>query len=103
MSWIVRDYKCSSCGNVAEQMVRRAEPELVEPCACGGIVLPVLSAVRGKVKICSFNRGKSDKPPPGAMDTRALADGQPLDEWRAERRKVHQAARRKQIREMFRG
>lgn len=93
---ILRDYRCRACAATTEHLLRR--DEAAPPCACGGELEVVISAVFGRTpRVTAVSRGRSDQPPPGAMDTRPLAEGQPYHEWRAERRKIHAQRRRDQV------
>lgn len=61
------------------------------------------SAITCRVKLAEVTRGKVEKPPtPHALDTRDLAEGMPINEWRAKRDKLRKERRRKQVREMMR-
>lgn len=83
---ILLDYQCSTCGATHESLERRPPPAS-RPCDCGGVASRVISPVAiGTVYGTAVSRGASDEPPPGAIDTRPLADGMSYAEWRAKRR-----------------
>lgn len=100
MSYLMLEYVCPS-GHRTERLVKRSRPPRSVPCeSCGGKAKRCISAVRHKtVWGSAANRGKSDPPPcPTAMDTRSIAEGQSVDEWRAGRQKVWQEHDRKKRR-----
>jgi hypothetical protein len=90
------DYQCPR-GHRFESLEKRgAEPETIECPATidlagfhGGCYLPAtvtLSApMVGTNWAGDVSRGKSDPRPPGVLDTRALAEGMPLKEWKQKR------------------
>lgn len=83
---ILLDYRCESCGTVREHLQPRPAPDVVD-CACGGAAerqmpTPLIGMAR-----VSATRGESQEPPPGALDTRPIAEGKmSADEWRRNRR-----------------
>lgn len=98
---MLRDYRCHACGETVEHLLGRDEP--APPCACGGELEPVISGGHVRVPlVTAVSMGRSDKPPPGAMDTRPLAEGQPYAEWRADRKKVHDQRRRDRVHQVMR-
>ena len=89
MAWRFYDYRCQKCSTTFESFEDRTAPPEVLPCQshCDGEAVRIFSAPSiGTNWLGSVNRGKSDERPPGVMDTRALADGKPLSEWKAERK-----------------
>jgi hypothetical protein len=59
------------------------------------------SSIATKVAIAGFSRGKSEAPPTKhALTTRDLAEGMPMNEWRAKRRALEVERRRKRNKEM---
>lgn len=48
----------------------------------------------------AVNRGRSDERPPGMLDTRPLAEGMSMTEWRAKQDKISDELRRKKIKAM---
>ena len=79
--FVIHDFQCPDHG-IFEDMVPRSY--VVSPCpVCGVDCDWVLSAVRVSVKISEpVSRGKSDPHGPNMLDTRPLADGMPVAEWR---------------------
>lgn len=98
MSWIMLEYQCS-CGDRVESLERRSDPSSSIDHGCGEMAVRCLSAVRGSVKLGEVTRGRSEPPPPEVLDTRPLADGMPLAEFRARRRKYHADRRYSQIKQ----
>ena len=92
---ILVDYHCSTCGSF-ESMVESPAPDVVA-CTCGLMASWVPVPISGRVKAGEAVRGKVEEYRPGQLDTRALGEGQPLNEWRAERRKKQRAEHREQI------
>ena len=74
------DYQCS-CGRRVESL-EDVPVSRSRPCPCGRIADLALSAPHVRMPFVTVTRGKSDAPPPGALDTRALGDGMPMAEWR---------------------
>jgi hypothetical protein len=73
-----------------------------DPEECGFESEWVISAPIGRVKRGEASQGKYEPPPhAGYMDTRALGEGQSLDEWRADRAKVRQEQRIREIAEVM--
>ncbi len=59
------------------------------------------SSIATKISIIGFSRGKADAPPtPHALTTRDLAEGMPMNEWRAKRAKLREERRRKRVKEV---
>lgn len=80
------DYACPS-GHRFESLERRADAPDSKPCPCGDTATRAISAVVGRVKLGEATQGKNPaKYPDFVMDTRPLADGMPLKEWKRERR-----------------
>lgn len=99
---ILRDYECTPCGRRFELLEERDAVLTEHFCsACGGAAFYVISPPHVKIPCFSgATTGKSDPPPPGAFDTRPIAEGQSIREWRADRRKFHEGHRRNKIRSM---
>ncbi len=88
------EYLCKA-GHRLESLEDRREPSLSVQCtACKLRAERCVSAPRVKVPSFSVSTGRSEPPPPGAMSTRSIGDGQPINEWRAERKKLSNAARK---------
>jgi hypothetical protein len=87
------DYECPTCG-CFEASPRRDEagdPPATERCpSCGAVSVWRPSAALGRVKLGEVMQGKVMDYPPGAvcMDTRPLADGMPVHEWRAKQEAI---------------
>ena len=95
MSWMLSDYHCPGCGTF-ESLERRPAPETLQ-CECGEQAERTISAVRCRTVYGSVTRGVSETPPPGAMRTEALADGQPYSEWKKERHRGDRDAARRAV------
>ena len=80
---ILSDYRCPTCGPF-EALVVSPSPDHIT-CACGSISPWMPAPIAGRVKAGEVTRGKVEKAPPGALDTRELGDGMPLSEWRKKR------------------
>lgn len=99
---ILADFRCPEHG-VFEATVPRNESDAA-PCptrvsipadgfypsggerACGISSPWTPSPVHGRLKLGDVEKGSFEPPPsPGALDTRALADGMPLHEWKKKR------------------
>ena len=85
MSWILIDYCCAEHGRY-ELLEARPAPAATTCPECGADSPRAPSAVSGRVKMGEVTRGESQAPPPGAIDTRPLADGMGRGEWRRRRR-----------------
>ena len=86
----VREYGCPEHGpfDLTVDLSTSSQPR---PCpTCGSLSERTLNAnIHTRIDHLSFVRGKSaEKPTPLAMDTRPLAEGMPLKEWKARRRKL---------------
>lgn len=95
------EYACDRCGARTESLELRSSPAATKPCPkCKrGRAGRAVSAPLVKIPIVSVSRGKSDPPPgPLTMDTRPLADGMPLKEWRKKRSAIRRDRRRAQNR-----
>lgn len=98
---ILLDFECSEHGRF-ESLEPRPGPDEVPCPGCGAASPWRVSAVAGRVREGEVTRGKSDEVPPGAMSTRALADGMPLHEFKAQRRKERLSAMHDKVRyELF--
>lgn len=93
MSYRFYDYCCPDCGDTTEHFEDREAPPETQPCQstdCMGEASRIFSAPKiGTSWAGSVSTGKSDeRPHSGIMDTRALADGMPVKEWKAKRSKM---------------
>lgn len=84
-----REYVCPEHGPF-EMVVALATSSTPQPCpVCSMPSERGLDAnIVARSSLVSFARGKGDEPPPYATTTAALADGMPLSEWKANRRKL---------------
>lgn len=98
MSLIMLEYLCEICDERFESLESRSAmpPFLLHP-RCGALAERVISAVKFKTKFSEVTRGKSDPPPPGTVDTRALAEGMSTNEWRKRRSKERRNKRYAEI------
>lgn len=95
--YTVREYECPDCGQFAET-VETPHPDS-RPCPLCGLPSPlVVSAVAGRVKLGEVTRGKVAEGPEHYLDTRPLAEGMPLKEFKERRKKVWRERRRKEWR-----
>lgn len=87
MSWVMLEFRCGVCGQVFEELVARKAGEYTAP-HCDAEAPSVLSAPRVATSYkVSVERGSTAPPPPNVVDTRPLAEGQSLREWKANRAK----------------
>jgi DNA-directed RNA polymerase subunit RPC12/RpoP len=96
MSFICVEYLCERCGERFESLEDRAaiSPSLPH---CGSKATRVISAAHTKTfLVTAVNRGYSP-PPPRALSTRSLAEGERYSEWRKARSEARKRARREQI------
>lgn len=92
---ILLDFACDLCGHTFESLEARPAPETTVCPRCLQDARRVLSAVAiGTVYATAVSRGKSDEVPPGAIDTRPLAEGMSRAEWK----KLRRAGRRDEVR-----
>lgn len=92
---ILADYHCASCETVREYAVDSPSPDGV-PCSCGTRATWVPTPIIGTIAT-SVARGKVARPDsPMFCDTRNLGEGQPLHEWKEERRKMYQERRHRE-------
>lgn len=96
---IVREYLCPDHGRfeIIESRNTATDPGRACP-DCGAIAEWVISAPKTKTTWASVERGGvADAPVPWALDTRPLAEGMPLGEFRAKRAKEHNDRRHAEI------
>jgi hypothetical protein len=99
---ILCDYTCETCGTF-EEVVESPAPDEVLCTNCDGRATWTPTAVLGKVKRVEVQRGKWQKPERKTFyDTRNLGEGQDPAEWRAERRKIRDEQRQREIKEQLR-
>jgi len=95
---ILSEFLCAQHGRFDALVSREAESS---PCpACNAASPWTPSAPLSRVRIAEVTRGKFEKPEhPGHLDTRALADGMPLNEWKAKRDAIRKERLRKHVKE----
>ncbi len=77
------------------------EAEDVGSASCSEVCPWSPSPVHGRVRLAEVERGGVDKPDsPMYLDTRKLGEGQPYEEFRAERDKLYEERRHKEGREL---
>lgn len=91
MSWRFYDYRCTDCSHINESFEDRSAPPETIPCpnpTCQGEAERIFSCAKlGTNWGGDVSMGKSDeRPHDGILDTRAIADGMPLKEWKAKRK-----------------
>jgi hypothetical protein len=96
MGYVLLEFRCRHCGARIESLEDRAQPaQTIAHAGCGGLADRTISAVRSLTVWGSVSRGAREEPPsPGCLDTRPLADGMPLREWRAKQRAYRRDQRR---------
>lgn len=88
------DYFCEHCDSDQEHAVPSPLPDFIECEFCGEQARWSPSPVMGRVRKSEVARGKWQKPEhPGWVDTRELGEGQPIEEYRAKRRKIREELR----------
>lgn len=86
---ILVDYRCDACSTDQEHMVESPAPDFVGCEFCDEQARWSPSPVMGRVRLIEVTRGKWEKPERKTyLDTRKLGEGQDLEEFQAERRKV---------------
>lgn len=87
MSYILLDYKCTACGVLTESLESRTAPApVITHTPCGADAVRIISPVTGRVKRGEVTTGKNGPPPAHALDTRPLAEGMSLTEFRTRNR-----------------
>lgn len=95
---ILADFRCEEHGVFEAIADSGADATSCPECGASSPWSP--SPVRGRVKLGEVSQGKFEPPPsPGALDTRALADGMPYTEWKAKREKQHKERYRRSVKE----
>lgn len=92
--YILLDYQCPGCLQTEEHLEKRGQETPTYDCPCGGQSQRCLSPVRGKTVWGYVSQGSSQERPPWALDTRALAEGQTVGQWR----RTRDSARRDDVR-----
>lgn len=97
------EYLCPACGRFERDVPRESVPDVVLCEDCGAVSPWSPSVVTCRVRMVEATRGKSEaKPTATTLDTRALAEGMPMQEWRAKRAAMREEKRRKRVREFLR-
>lgn len=97
---ILADYSCPNC-DLFELAVPSPAPDSIACPTCGSESSWSPSPIFGKVNPVSVSRGGWQKPEhPGWLDTRELGEGQPIEEFRARRRKIREEQRRKELKDL---
>lgn len=98
MSFRSNDYECPTHGRF-DATVPREEDENPQPCPVCNEPSPWrFPAPMGRMEFVTVVRGKSDGPRHRRdLDTRSLANGQSLSEFRAARRKMWAEERRRAV------
>jgi hypothetical protein len=100
---ILSDYECPTHG-CFELMVDSPAPDDVPCPGCCERAVWVPFPVMGKVRMVEAARGVSDRRPGAlAFDTRDLAEGMQMTEWKAKREKAWDEHRHKQNKELLGG
>lgn len=100
---IICDYTCEGCEIVFEASVESPAPDNIDCPGCEGQARWMPSAsVACRVKRWEVVRGKWEKPERKTyLDTRKLGEGQSIEEFRAERRRVWEERRKEHVMEML--
>ncbi len=97
---IARDFACHDCGPFSAVVDRDTN---TCPCPdCGAPTPFVLSPVRGSVRLAEVVRGgvaKADSPM--YLDTKPLAEGMSMTEWKAKREKLQIERRHAERKKLF--
>lgn len=102
---LLAEYTCPEHG-VFECVVQREEngeaPDVVQCDQCEGPATWTPSAIIGRVRRVEVVRGKYEKPERKTwLDTRNLGEGQDLDDFREDRRKIRDEQREREVREIL--
>ncbi len=99
--WAILEFLCDDCGRFESLEPRATAPDALSCPDCGSLSQWVVSAPQPKVLsvpcTATVRGGDMKDRPRGMLDTRALADGMPLKEWKAKERKVTQERRHQQM------
>lgn len=103
---VVAEYECPACGRftaIVERDHAGDPPEIVSCATCAGEAEYRISAVAGRVRRFEVVRGGWQKPERKTyLDTRNLGEGQPIEEFRAERKKVWEEKRQRETMDLLR-
>jgi hypothetical protein len=110
-STMIAEYEClepqhADCGRFAAEVERDENgdpPELVSCDICSGAAEHRISAIVGRVRRVEVTRGKWEKPERKTyLDTRKLGEGQDVEEFQAERKKIWNERRHKRVKDLMR-
>jgi hypothetical protein len=94
---ILSDYWCTTCADSFEALVPSPSPDEQECPHCGELAGWLPTPIHGSVQVATVERGKVTKPDsPMFCDTRSLGEGQPLKEWKEQRKKLYVERRHKE-------
>lgn len=97
--WMLSEFECPDCG-VFEELIAKPVPDEHDCPTCGALSPWVMSAPKPKVlsvPCYAVQRGGDTERRPGMLDTRPLAEGMPMKEWRALQDKGRQERRHQQL------
>jgi len=94
---ILFDFRCEDCWTIAEHLVDKETAEVECP-LCEGKAERIISGTHWGTKYgqAACTTGDNQEPPPGAIDTRSLAEGESMASWKKKRRSQRRDERRKE-------
>lgn len=97
---IMAEFRCAGCG-VFEELVESPAPDEIECPDCGSSATWTISAPKPKVwsvtPYATVRGGDMKDRPPGMLDTRPLAEGMSMTEWKKVQREDQRRRRHKQL------
>lgn len=100
---IASDYFCEHCNSPQEHTVPSPSPDWVSCEFCGKQARWDPSPIAGHVRRVEVVRGKWERPERRTfLDTRKLGEGQDIEEFRSERRKIWNEERHRRVKELLR-
>ena len=90
---IMLDFACAEHG-VFESLEERPGPDAVPCPTCGDFAPWTPSPIATRLQMGAAVTGGSQERPPGALDTRAIAEGMPTGKWKRETREKYRVERR---------
>lgn len=93
--WAMSEFHCETCG-IFEQLVERPIPDFVACPECAELAAWTISAPHPKVlSVPCFAevRGGDTERRPGMLDTRPLAEGMSMSEWKKKQEPARQERR----------
>lgn len=101
---VVAEYRCEACGDFEETLQRDANGDPPDVCPCPGCGEPAawtISAPQMQVWsvpcVATVRGGDMTDRPPGMLDTRPLAEGMKMSEWRKQQAQHRIRRRHKQL------